>query len=365
MSSKTKKKRSKTKGRGLRGRLLAPSRVGWRYLRRGLAVAVAIMLVWIIALSVLPVPVTPYMLAERWRLGTSLEREWTPIEEISPALQRAVVAAEDANFCLHWGLDIDAIRDAIASGAQRGGSTISQQTVKNTFLWHGRSWFRKALEAALPQVVELFWSKRRILEVYLNIAEFDTGVFGAEAAAQHYFGVDADALSARQAALLAAILPNPQNRSASQPSNAVAQRAASISDGAAALVLSSEREGARARILGHASHAQAPGWFTTAPVPAAQTLLKRIGWEVGDVDLWEVNEAFAVVPMAFMREMGLSRDIVNVNGGACALGHPIGASGARIIVTLMNALEARGLKRGVAAICIGGGEGTALALELV
>ena len=107
--------------------------------------------------------------------------------------------------------------------------------MKNTFLWHGRSWFRKALEAALTPVVELFWSKRRILEVYLNIAEFDTGVFGAEAAAQHYFGVDADALSARQAALLAAILPNPQNRSASQPSNAVAQRAASISDGAATI----------------------------------------------------------------------------------------------------------------------------------
>ncbi|MEL6533568.1 MAG: monofunctional biosynthetic peptidoglycan transglycosylase [Pseudomonadota bacterium] len=235
MSSKTKKKRSKTKGRGLRSRLLAPIRMGWRYLRRGLMVAVAIMLVWIIALSVLPVPVTPYMLAERWRLGTPLEREWTPIEEVSPTLQRAVVAAEDANFCLHWGLDIDAIRDAIASGAQRGGSTISQQTVKNTFLWHGRSWFRKALEAALTPVVELFWSKRRILEVYLNIAEFDTGVFGAEAAAQHYFGVDADALSARQAALLAAILPNPQNRSASQPSNAVAQRAASISDGAATI----------------------------------------------------------------------------------------------------------------------------------
>ena len=141
--------------------------------------------------------------------------------------------------------------------------------------------------------------------------------------------------------------------------------ASSISDGAAALVLSSDAKGARARILGHASHAQAPGWFTTAPVPAAQKLLKRIGWEVGDVDLWEVNEAFAVVPMAFMKEMGLSRDIVNVNGGACALGHPIGASGARIMVTLLNALEARGLKRGVAAICIGGGEGTAIAIERV
>lgn len=150
-----------------------------------------------------------------------------------------------------------------------------------------------------------------------------------------------------------------------------AANASSISDGAAALVLTSrehaEAEGlpVRARIVGHASHAQEPGWFTTAPVPAAQKLLQRIGWEVGDVDLWEVNEAFAVVPMAFMHEMGLPRDKVNVNGGACALGHPIGASGARIMVTLLNALEKRGLKRGVAAICIGGGEGTAIAIERV
>ena len=148
-----------------------------------------------------------------------------------------------------------------------------------------------------------------------------------------------------------------------------AANSSSISDGAAALVLSSrdaaETKGLtiRARILGHASHAQAPGLFTTAPVPAARKLLDRIGWDKGEVDLWEVNEAFAVVPMAFMQEMGLSRDIVNVNGGACALGHPIGASGARIIVTLLNALEKRGLKRGVAAICIGGGEGTAIAIE--
>ena len=141
-----------------------------------------------------------------------------------------------------------------------------------------------------------------------------------------------------------------------------AANASSISDGAAALVLSSDGPG-RARILGHASHAQAPGWFTTAPVPAAQKLLARIGWSVEDVDLWEVNEAFAVVPMAFMREMNIPREKVNVNGGACALGHPIGASGARIMVTLLNALERRGLKRGVAAICIGGGEGTAIAIE--
>jgi acetyl-CoA C-acetyltransferase len=149
-----------------------------------------------------------------------------------------------------------------------------------------------------------------------------------------------------------------------------AANSSSISDGAAALLITSaevaDAQGLkpRARIVGHASHAQAPGWFTTAPVPAAEKLLKTIGWAKEDVDLWEVNEAFAVVPMAFMQKMGLSPDVVNVNGGACALGHPIGASGARIIVTLLNALEHRGLKRGVAAICIGGGEGTAIAIEL-
>ena len=145
--------------------------------------------------------------------------------------------------------------------------------------------------------------------------------------------------------------------------------ASSISDGAAALILASQTYAEahdipqRARILGHASHAQAPGWFTTAPVPAAQKLLERIGWSVADVDLWEVNEAFAVVPMAFMRDMGVARERLNIHGGACALGHPIGASGARIIVTLLHALERYDLKRGVAAVCIGGGEGTAIAIE--
>ena len=146
-----------------------------------------------------------------------------------------------------------------------------------------------------------------------------------------------------------------------------AANASSISDGAAALILASRRAAGdlpvRARVVGHATHAQAPGLFTTAPIPAARKLLDRIGWSVGEVDLWEVNEAFAVVPMAFMRELGLPRDIVNVNGGACALGHPIGASGARILVTLLHALEARGLRRGIAAICIGGGEATAMAIE--
>ena len=148
-----------------------------------------------------------------------------------------------------------------------------------------------------------------------------------------------------------------------------AANSSSISDGAAALVLASRRAAEagglriRARILGHASHAHAPADFPTAPIPAARKLLEKLGWDVKDVDLWEVNEAFAVVPMAFMRELGLSGHIVNVNGGACALGHPIGASGARIMVTLLNALEKRDLKRGIAAICIGGGEGTAIAIE--
>jgi acetyl-CoA C-acetyltransferase len=120
-----------------------------------------------------------------------------------------------------------------------------------------------------------------------------------------------------------------------------------------------------ARIVAHASFAQAPEWFTTAPVGATQKALKKAGWSVADVDLWEINEAFAVVPLALMAELGVSHDIVNVNGGACALGHPIGASGARILVTLLHALQSRGKKRGLATLCIGGGEATAMAIELV
>jgi len=150
-----------------------------------------------------------------------------------------------------------------------------------------------------------------------------------------------------------------------------AASSSSINDGAAALVLaraSTAKElglSPLARIVGHATFAQAPEWFSTAPVGAVNKLLAKIGWDVKDVDLWEINEAFAVVPMAAMVDLGLSHDIVNVNGGACALGHPIGCSGARIIVTLMHALKARGLKKGVATLCIGGGEGTALAIELL
>jgi acetyl-CoA C-acetyltransferase len=150
-----------------------------------------------------------------------------------------------------------------------------------------------------------------------------------------------------------------------------AASSSSINDGAAALVLMRASTAAKlglkplARIVSHAVHAQEPNWFATAPVGAVKKALAKAGWSVKDVDLWEVNEAFAVVPMALMSDLGLSHDIVNVNGGACALGHPIGASGARIMVTLLYALQARGLKKGVATLCIGGGEGTAVAIEML
>jgi acetyl-CoA C-acetyltransferase len=150
-----------------------------------------------------------------------------------------------------------------------------------------------------------------------------------------------------------------------------AASSSSISDGAAALVMMRASTavllGAKplARLVAHTVHAQEPNWFATAPVGAVQKLLAKTGWSVGDVDLWEVNEAFAVVPMALMHELNISHDKLNVNGGACALGHPIGASGARIMVTLINALQARRLKRGAATLCIGGGEATAVALEML
>ena len=148
-----------------------------------------------------------------------------------------------------------------------------------------------------------------------------------------------------------------------------AANASSISDGAAALVLMSESEAERrglaplARIVGHSSHARAPAWFTTAPVGAIEKLLARVGWTANDIDLFEINEAFAVVVLAAERELGLDPERVNVNGGACALGHPIGCSGTRIIVTLLAALEERGVRRGIASLCIGGGEATAIAIE--
>ncbi|WP_057092126.1 acetyl-CoA C-acyltransferase [Comamonas thiooxydans] len=150
-----------------------------------------------------------------------------------------------------------------------------------------------------------------------------------------------------------------------------AAASSSINDGAAALAMMCESTAARlgarplARIVAHATHAQAPALFSTAPLGATQKLLAKVGWKVSDVDLWEINEAFAVVPMALMTELNIDHGIVNVHGGACALGHPIGASGARIMVTLIHALRARGARRGVATLCIGGGEATAIALEVL
>lgn len=198
-----------------------------------LAIA-GMMLALILLFAVLNPPTTLYMFSEGRRLG-GVDQQWVALENVAPVMARSVVAAEDANFCNHWGFDLMAIKEAIAQGSKRGASTLSQQTVKNVYLWHGRTWIRKALEAAITPVVELVWSKRRIVEVYLNIAEFDEGVFGVDAAAQHYFGVTPADLTATQAARLAAILPSPKTWSASRPTEYLRQRSAQIRDGAATI----------------------------------------------------------------------------------------------------------------------------------
>jgi monofunctional biosynthetic peptidoglycan transglycosylase len=211
----------------LRGRV----RMALRWAVRGCAALGAVLLALILLYAIVPPPTTLYMLSEGRRLG-GVERSWVSGDEIAPVMMRSVVAAEDANFCLHWGFDMAEIRRAVAQGSTRGASTLSQQVVKNVFLWHGRSWGRKALEAMITPVMELIWTKRRILVVYLNVAEFDEGVFGVEAAAQHHFGVSAADLTAVQAARLAAVLPDPKGRDAGSPSRSVRNRAASIADGA-------------------------------------------------------------------------------------------------------------------------------------
>ena len=195
---------------------------------------IALAVVVTAAFTIVNPPTTPYMFSESRRVG-GVNQTWVAMEDIAPVMARSAVAAEDANFCLHWGLDVNAIQAALEEGGNRGGSTISQQVVKNVYLWQGRSWFRKSLEALMTPLVEAIWSKERILEVYLNVAEFDDGVFGVEAAAVHYFGVQAADLSAVQAARLAAILPSPKTRSASQPTSYIRSRAASIVDGAATI----------------------------------------------------------------------------------------------------------------------------------
>lgn len=210
----------------------------WRRIRRFFLVLVLFFvgLPGVLALiyTVVNPPVTHTIFAAARQQG-DVSWEWTPIEDISPHLLRAVVAAEDAGFCQHWGFDLAAIRSAIAEGGERGGSTISQQTVKNLFLWQGRSWVRKGLEALYTPLGEAVWSKRRILELYVNVAEFGQGVFGAGAAARHYYQKPAADLTATQAARLAVLLPNPKQRDPNNLPTWLKKHSARVADGAATI----------------------------------------------------------------------------------------------------------------------------------
>jgi monofunctional biosynthetic peptidoglycan transglycosylase len=222
------KKKSKSKKK------IGPIRWLRRWALRGLLALVALTGLFILLFSVVNPPTTHTMWTEGSRLGR-IDQEWVPIEEIAPVMVRAVVAAEDARFCQHWGIDVQAVRAVLGEGSQRGGSTISQQVVKNVFLWQDRSWLRKALETLMTPAVEMIWSKRRILEVYLNVAEMGEGVFGVKAAARINFDVAPDQLNAQQASLLAAVLPAPKTRSALKPSPKLTKRALHIADGAATI----------------------------------------------------------------------------------------------------------------------------------
>lgn len=198
-----------------------------RWLLRAILACAVIFAGWGLAYRWLNPPTTLYMMQESWRLD-GVQYDWVNIEDVSPFMVRALVAAEDANFCAHWGIDSAAVRQALRDGAMRGGSTISQQTVKNAFLWQGRSWLRKAIEALMTPYAEMVWSKKRFLEIYINVAEFDTGVFGIQAAARHHFGVDAAQLNRVQAGRLAVVLPDPKGRSATEPGAGLKKHAASV-----------------------------------------------------------------------------------------------------------------------------------------
>jgi monofunctional biosynthetic peptidoglycan transglycosylase len=208
-----------------------PRRRRGRILLTVLAIAAILPLGGVLAHRFVP-PLTTMLMVQQGFRGHPQTYRWRPLDEISPRLVRAAIAAEDANFCRHNGFDLEAIRKALDANARggrmRGGSTISQQTAKNLFLWPGRDWVRKGLEAGYTVLIETLWPKRRIMEVYLNIAEFAPGVYGAEAAAQHWFGKSAEDLSAREAARLAAVLPSPRRYNAGQPGPYVRRRAARI-----------------------------------------------------------------------------------------------------------------------------------------
>jgi len=205
-----------------------------RWILRGVLAFCALIGFFILLFAVVNPPTTHTMWTEGSRLGR-VEQEWVRLEDIAPVMARAAVAAEDARFCQHWGIDVRAVRAVLDEGGKRGGSTISQQVVKNVFLWQDRSWLRKALETLITPAVEAVWSKRRILEVYLNVAEMGEGVFGVKAAARKFFDVAPDQLNAEQASLLAAVLPAPKSRSAMKPSPKLAEKALLIADGAATI----------------------------------------------------------------------------------------------------------------------------------
>ena len=185
----------------------------------------------VLTFAVLPPPTTILMIQQALA-GQGLDYRWRGLNDISPNLVYAAIAAEDARFCSHQGFDVEAIQKALETNAEggkvRGGSTISQQTAKNVFLWPGRDWVRKGLEAGYTGLIETVWSKRRIMEVYLNVAEMAPGVYGAEAGARHWFGVSARDLTAQQAARLAAILPSPRRYQAAEPGPYVRRRAARV-----------------------------------------------------------------------------------------------------------------------------------------
>lgn len=209
-----------------------------RVLARVIGVAAIAAVLWVGLYAVVNPPTTLLIEMERRRLG-AVAATWRPLADISPHLRRAVMAAEDARFCAHRGFDFEEIAraraQAAAGGRVRGASTISQQVSKNAFLWPAATWLRKALEAGFTVLIEAFWPKSRTLEIYLNIAEMGPGVFGAEAAARHWFGKGAEALTLAEAARIAAILPSPRTRNAARPSDFVARRARAIAGGAETL----------------------------------------------------------------------------------------------------------------------------------
>jgi monofunctional biosynthetic peptidoglycan transglycosylase len=207
----------------------------WRFVRRLVLAGAAVVFLVVLLFRWVNPPITWLMASEWWRLG-AIEREWVSLGEMSANLPLAAVAAEDASFCRHWGFDVEGIRAALADNSRlRGGSTISQQVAKNIYLWPARSWLRKGLEAGFTMLIEATWTKRRILEVYLNVAEFDEGVFGVQAASRRYFGTDAADLGPQRAARLMAILPDPQSRSPVSGTRFIAQRGAAIERGAATI----------------------------------------------------------------------------------------------------------------------------------